>query len=788
MNNNESVEINNITENENISFFGVLPVLPLRENPVFPKMVIHFNVGRNKSLNAVDEAMVKNRNILLLAQKGPDKEIITADDLYTVGTLAEIKQVMEVADDEVRVLVEGVSRAKVRRFTSFSPFFECEADVLKPRELSEDEKTLLEAYMREITKLYAIFVSTRGNSVYEDVKKITSVKDPYSFIDEMCTLIHKEPETDQGFLEEFDIIKRYEKFVVFLQHEIEVMKIQKDIITGTQVSITKQQREHFLREQISSIKKLLGDNTDSDSERKKILESLKKINAPERVIEKAKKELSKLEKMQPGSPEVYITRNYLDWLTSVPWSYKTEENDDLAAASEILDADHYGMKKVKERILEFLAVRKLSGGKKSPIICFVGPPGVGKTSVARSIARALNRKYVRMSLGGVKDEAEIRGHRRTYIGAMPGRIITALKQAGSANPLILLDEVDKLGADYRGSISSALLEVLDSEQNNTFRDHYIEVETDLSDVLFITTANSLDTIDRPLLDRMEVIELEGYTDIDKLNIAKKYIIPKQIKENGLKKSNITITDEAVGEIIHSYTREQGVRELERKITEIMRKTACAVEFKGKKSCYVSKKSIEKYLGHKIFRENENGKKPEVGVATGLAWTMYGGDTLDIEVNVMPGSGDIQLTGQLGDVMKESAKAAISYIRVHSKELGIEEDFYRKYDIHIHVPEGAVPKDGPSAGITMATALISALSGKKIDRYVAMTGEITITGRILPIGGLKEKSLAAYRTGIKKILIPRNNECDIDDVPDEVKENLNFVPVDSMSDVLSNALI
>ena len=767
-----------------------LPVLPLRGLPVFPYMIIHFDVGRNKSVNAVEECMVEDQLLFLLSQKDPEKEIITLDDLYSVGTVARVKQILRVSDDDVRVLVEGIARAKVEEFTSTSPYFECiVTEYAHYGEQSDEEELAQQAYTREITKLFALYITLLGKVEMEQAPlPFEEISDADQFADVVAAGLAVELNVKQELLEEFDVMARLEKILSILHSEIEILKLEKMINHKVKDKIDKNQREYFLREQIKVIKDELGEEEDIDEERDEILKKLKEKNAPDYCIEKAQKELSRLEHMQPSSPDASVIRNYLDWLTYIPWNVKDEENTDLNLAAKILDEDHYGLKKVKERIIEFLAVRTLSGGKKSPIICLYGPPGVGKTSVAKSIARALNRKYVRMSLGGVKDEAEIRGHRKTYIGAMPGRIISALKQAGTSNPLILLDEIDKLGKDHRGSTSSALLEVLDSEQNFSFRDHYIELETDLSDVLFLTTANSLESIDPPLLDRMEVIELSGYTDREKLAIAKDYIIPKQIKEHGLKKSNVKISDEAIIETVNSYTRESGVRELERKIGEIMRKIARAVVSEGKKSVSVSGKTIEKFLGKKIYNASENTKKDEVGVATGLAWTMYGGDTLSIEVNLMEGSGNIELTGQLGDVMKESAKAAISYIRANADKFSVENDFHKKYDIHIHVPEGAVPKDGPSAGITMATALISALTKRKISKKVAMTGEITITGRILPIGGLKEKSLAAFRAGVKTVLIPEANVKDIDDIPSEVREKLNFVVADTMETVLKTALV
>ncbi len=768
---------------------STLPVLPLRGLPVFPYMIIHFDVGRSKSISAIEECMIEDQLLLLLAQKDPDMETVTPDDLYSVGTIARVKQILKVSEDDVRILVEGIARAKVEEFTSTSPYFEClVTEYAAYGEKTEQQRLTEDAYIREITKMCATYFSLMGKFEKEAMTPPAGISDAEQFADIVAAALATDLETKQEILEQFDVIDRMEKILSVLHSEIEILRLEHSISHKVKDKIDKNQREYYLREQIKVIKDELGEGDDPDSESEAIFAKLKALNAPEAVMQKAEKELSRLERMQPGNPDATVIRGYLDWLTQIPWNIKDEENKDLTVAAQILDEDHYGMKKVKERIVEFLAVRTLSGGKKSPIICLAGPPGVGKTSVAKSIARALGRKYVRMSLGGVKDEAEIRGHRKTYIGAMPGRIISALKQAGTSNPLILLDEIDKLGADHRGSTSAALLEVLDSEQNFSFRDHYVELEYDLSDVLFLTTANSLDSIDRPLLDRMEVIELDGYTDREKLAIAKEYIIPKQIKEHGLKKSHVRISDEAIIEIVNCYTRESGVRELERRIGEIMRKAARAIVSGTKKSMSVSAKNIETYLGTRIFRDNENVKKDEVGVATGLAWTMYGGDTLCIEVNLMEGQGALELTGQLGDVMKESAKAAVSYIRANASKFGIDPEFHKQYDIHIHVPEGAVPKDGPSAGITIATALISALTGKKVSKKVAMTGEITITGRILPIGGLREKALAAYRMGIKTVLIPQPNTKDIEDIPEEVRAKMNFVVADTMDTVLKTALV
>ncbi len=773
-----------MSDNENTKIF---PVLPLRGLPIFPYMVIHFDAGREVSVNAVEEAMRRDRRIFIAAQCDPDVDSVQTDDLFVVGTVCEIKQVLRLNDGNLRVLVEGICRGEALQYVKSEPYFECSVKMIyDEKNLDEGVKTALEAYMRDLKALSGEYFSLAGRVPDEVDISFAREKDPSRFSDILCAAFMIDLEEKQRLLEEFNLLDRFSKMLEIMYHEISVLKIEREISVKTKRKIDEGQRDYYLREQLKVIHEELGDD-DLDGEIDDYNEKIRASKMPENVRKKALKDVDRLSKMQSSSPDAAVIRNYLDRVLELPWGIKTQETEDMAEAERILKDSHYGLDKVKERIMEFLAVRKLSDGKKSPVICLVGPPGVGKTSIARSVAEAMGRKYVRMSLGGVHDEAEIRGHRRTYIGAMPGRIITAIKQAGSFNPLILLDEIDKVGADYRGNVSAALLEVLDTEQNFAFRDHYLECDTDLSDVLFFTTANSLDTIDRPLLDRMEVIEINGYTDEEKLCIAKEYIIAKQLKENGLKKTNIRFTDEAILDIIHYYTRESGVRELERKIAAAMRKAASEIVTKGKKSVSVSHKSLEKFVGRRIFDEPDADRSDRVGVATGLAWTQYGGDTLSIEVNAMDGSGDVELTGQLGDVMKESAKAAISYIRTNASKLGVDSDFHSKKDLHIHIPEGAVPKDGPSAGITMATAIVSSLTGKKVSKNVAMTGEITITGRILPIGGLKEKSLAAYRAGIKTILIPKENVADTYELPEQIRKDINFVVADSMEKVLNTAL-
>lgn len=788
----EELDINNIAEEKNEdteeSKRKILPVLPLRGLPVFPYMILHFDVRRSFSVKALEEAVAENQTIFLVAQKDPLVEKVEKEDLFSVGTIARIKQVLKLPQNDVRVLIEGISRAKIVDFVSQEPYFECEVEELETiSDDTEEKKIENEAMIRKIKNMLAIYYDANPKFSVESVKSMVNITEPSQFSDLVSSNVNFDIDDKQALLEEVDVNKRLEKIITLLDKEIKISTVEKDISRKVKGNIDKNQKEFYLREQLKVIQTELGDKDGLELEASELEERLIKNNAPDFVLEKAKKELSRMVKMQSGNPEASVIRNYVEWLCDIPWSVKTDENDDIENAKKVLDEDHFGLCKVKERILEYLAVRKLSGNLKSPIICLVGPPGVGKTSIAASVARALNRNYARISLGGVKDESEIRGHRKTYIGSMPGRIISALKQAKSSNPLILLDEVDKMSRDFKGDPSSALLEVLDAEQNFSFRDHYIELPFDLSNVLFITTANSLETIDRPLLDRMEVIRISGYTDEEKLNIAKNYLIPKQIKLNGLKKSNVKFYDSAIISIINNYTRESGVRSLERKIAAVLRKVAKIIVSGEKKSVSVSEKNIESFLERKIYLNNEKNKENEVGIAQGLAWTQYGGDTLLIEVNVSKGTGKIELTGSLGDIMKESALAAISYTRSCAQKYNINENFYKENDIHIHVPEGATPKDGPSAGITMATALISALSGKKVKNDVAMTGEITLRGRVLPIGGLKEKVLAAFRIGIKTIIIPFENERDLIDIPENIREKINFVIAKNMETVLSCAL-
>jgi len=764
-----------------------LPLLPLRGLTVFPYMILTFDVGREKSVRALDEAMVNNQMIFLAAQKDAKNDSPDVDDIYNVGTISRVKQLLRLPGNTIRVLVEGISRAEVKNYVQTEPYFIAEvAEKVVPGD--KTRKVEYEALKRKVLSTFDEYAKLNGKISPETVSSISAIDEIGQLSDIIASNMQIKVDQKQEILSEFHPEKRMEKLLEMLLSEIEILEVEKDISVRVRKQIDKMQREYYLREQIKAIQTELGDKDGIAGEVEEYRKKLEAAELPEEVHRKVLKELDRLQKMQSGSAEGSVIRTYLDWIFDLPWSRKTDGMIDLKKAEQILEEDHYGLEKVKVRILEYLAVLKLTNHLKGPILCLVGPPGVGKTSIAKSIARALNRNYVRMSLGGVRDEAEIRGHRRTYIGAMPGRIINALKQAGSSNPLILLDEIDKMSSDFRGDPASAMLEVLDSEQNFAFRDHYLELPVDLSDVLFLTTANTLDTIPRPLLDRMEVISISGYTEEEKVQIAQRYLLGKQMKAHGLQKRNLKIGEETIRSIINHYTREAGVRNLEREIAGICRKAARALVAENKKSVSITPSNIEKYLGTKKFRYDKANEKDEVGIATGLAWTPAGGDTLAVEVTLMDGSGKLELTGQLGDVMKESAKAAVSFIRSRTELLGIDKDFHSKYDIHIHVPEGAIPKDGPSAGITLATAMVSALTGRAVRRNVAMTGEITLRGRVLPIGGLKEKVLAAHRAGIDTVIVPVENRKDIDEIPDNVKSRIKFILAADMDTVLCNALV
>ena len=767
----------------------VLPVLPVRGLPVFPYMIVSFDVGREKSVKAMERAVAENQTIFMVAQKNPADEKVTNENVYEIGVVGKVKQLLRLPENEIRVLVEGVKRAEFIRFTENEEYIE--AEVIEKDSVSdendEEERIATEAVMRKLKTQVGDYFAESGKVHSEAVSSLVGVKDADRFCDIVGANVPFQLEDKQAILSEFVVIDRLYLLMELMNKEMQILQIERKISKKVRKTIDKSQKDYYLREQIKAIQDELGDKDSTAQEVEDYLEQLNEANVPENVMKKAEKELSKLRKMHAGNPEASVIRNYIETLIEIPWSKETEEIIDLERAEKILDDEHYGLEKVKERILEFLAIRKLSPDIKSPILCLVGPPGVGKTSIARSIAEAVGRNYVRISLGGVRDEADIRGHRKTYIGAMPGRIINALKNAGSKNPLILLDEIDKMGADFKGDPSAALLEVLDAEQNNAFRDHFVELPFDLSKVMFVATANTLDTIDRTLLDRMEIINLSGYTADEKIHIASRHLFPKQLKNHGLKKSNVKISDEIFGVIVEKYTKEAGVRNLERQIANMLRKIAKMIVAENKKSVSVSNRNIEKLLGRAKFKPSEMNDKNIVGVATGLAWTPFGGDTLFIEVNSMKGSGNLELTGSLGDVMKESAKAAISYIRGNATELGIDADFYKNTDIHIHVPEGATPKDGPSAGITIATALVSSLTKVPVKRDVAMTGEITLRGRVLPIGGLKEKALAAYGAGIRTIIIPSENIKDLDDIDKNIRDEINFVAVDTVEKVLKTAL-
>jgi len=764
----------------------VLPLLPLRGLTVFPYMILHFDVGRAKSIKALEEAMINNQLIFLVTQRDAKNDSPNTEDIYNIGTISKVKQLLKLPGDTIRVLVEGISRAEIGDFTQTEPFFM--AEVIEKIYVDDEESRIeIEALKRRVLSTFEEYSKLNTKISPETVLSVMSIEDADQLTDIITANLVLKVEQKQEILNEFLPKDRLQKLLETLLKEIDIMQIEKDINIKVRKQIDKMQKEYYLREQLKAIQNELGDKEGVTGEVEEYKKKLREGNFSEEVEKKVLKELDRLLKMPSGSAEGSVIRTYLDWIFDLPWSKTTEEIIDLKRAEDVLDEDHYGLEKVKERIIEYLAIRKLKNDLKGPILCLVGPPGVGKTSIAKSIARALNRNYVRMSLGGVRDEAEIRGHRRTYVGAMPGRIISALKQAGSKNPLILLDEIDKMSSDFRGDPASAMLEVLDSEQNNTFRDHYMELPFDLSDVLFLTTANNLETIPRPLLDRMEVIFISSYTEEEKVNIAVKYLFPKQIEAHGLSKGSLKVDEQAVREIINCYTREAGVRNLERQIASLCRKCARKIVASNQKSIKISAASIEKILGTKKYKYDKANEKDEVGIATGLAWTPVGGDTLSIEVTLMEGNGKLELTGQLGDVMKESARAAMSFIRSKAELYRIEKDFYNKFDIHIHVPEGAIPKDGPSAGITLATAMVSALTSIPVKRNVAMTGEITLRGRVLPIGGLKEKVLAAHRAGIDTIIIPGDNKKDLDEIPDVIRKKIKFVVAEDMETVLNTAL-
>ncbi|MCC0637594.1 MULTISPECIES: endopeptidase La [unclassified Clostridioides] len=768
-----------------------LPLIPLRGLAIFPYMILNFDIGREISLKALDQAMMDEELIFLTSQKEADVDEPGEEDFYHVGTICKVKQMIKLPGDTVRVLVEGVSRGRVKKIEQEEGYFRAviEEIVFDSDNLDSETEVEIEAFVRNVFDAFEEYINI-GNRVSPEILiSLADIEDVDRFIDTIAANIYLKSSQKQEILEEFDIKKRLELIYSILLEEIDILKIEKKITLRVKKQMNKVQKEYYLREQLKAIQKELGEEEDINSEADEYREKLKKIKAPKTTKEKIEKEIDKFSKISSMSPDVSVSRNYLDTIFSLPWNKETKDKLDIVKAQAILDEDHYGLEKVKERILEYLAIRTLAKSLKGPIICLVGPPGTGKTSIVKSIARALNRKFVRISLGGVRDEAEIRGHRRTYVGSIPGRIINGVKEAQTKNPVFLFDEIDKMAADYKGDPASAMLEVLDPEQNKDFVDHYLEIPFDLSKILFVTTANSLSNIPRPLLDRMEVIEVSGYIEEEKLNIAKQYLLPKQIKEHALKENFVKMDDETLRSIINHYTREAGVRTLERTIGKVCRKIAKKyVEDPTLEEVVVNKSDLEKYLGKDMFKYQLAELNPQIGLVNGLAWTAVGGVTLEVEVNVLKGKGEIVLTGKLGDVMKESAKTGISYIRSIVDKFDIDPDFYKTNDIHIHIPEGAVPKDGPSAGITMALAVISALTKRPVPGNIAMTGEITLRGRVLAVGGVKEKLLAAHRAGITKVLIPKECEADLDEIPENVKEKMEFVLVEHMDEVLEQALL
>lgn len=747
-------------------------------------MVLHFDVGRKKSAQALEKAMLDDQRIFLTSQHDVDIDDPTMDDIFRVGTIAEIKQILKLPGDNIRVLVEGLTRGVLQAITDEEPCFVGSIEEIETIKIPDTLET--QALVRTAHDYFEEYGKVSGRISSESMKSVSDINDAAQLADIIAANVLQKLEDRQRILEQFDPIERLEEICAILARETEMASIEKKVQQRVKKQIEKNQKDYFLREQIKAIQTELGDKEANDVD--DLRERAKKTPLNEEAREKVQHEIERLSRMSPGSPEIGVSRTYVEWILDLPWGKSTPDNLDLKRARRVLSEDHFGMEKVKERVIEYLAVRRIKNDMKGPILCFVGPPGVGKTSIARSIARALKRNFVQMSLGGVRDEAEIRGHRRTYIGAIPGRIISSLKQAGTSNPVFLFDEIDKMSSDLRGDPASAMLEVLDAEQNYAFRDHYLELPFDLSNVMFLTTANTTDTIPRPLLDRMEVIELSGYTEEEKMGIAKRHLLPKQIEEHGLEPKSVKLTDKVMRELIQGYTREAGVRRLERTIAKVVRKSAVQMLDEGVDTISVNSTRLAEDLGASRYSYERVGKKPEIGVVNGLAYTVVGGDTLQIETTVMQGTGKLELTGSLGDVMKESARAAMSYVRAHATELKISEDFYKNLDIHIHVPEGAVPKDGPSAGVTMATALVSALSGVPVKQSVAMTGEITLRGRVLPIGGLKEKLLAAHRAGIETVLIPKDNVKDLEEVPDNVLSALKVVPVEHVDQVLKHALL
>ncbi len=795
----EKLESETVSENELMEEFSddleevkdnsmkTMPMIPLRGLSIFPYMVLHFDIGREKSISALEKAMMMNQLVFLSAQKDAETDLPTYDDFYRTGTIAKIKQMLKLPGDAIRVLVEGVSRGEIQDVIFEVPYFKCVVKKIQEKEF-DDIPSKIVALMRSALGNFETYLDLNPKVSQDIFPSVASVDQPGRLADIITSHLDIKIEEKQKILEAFNPEDRLEILNGILNKEIEILTIEQDINIKVRTQINKTQREYYLKEQIRAIQEELGQDEAIEDEIETWMNQLKKLKLSSKVNEKIEKEIKRLSKIQPSSAEGGVIRTYVEWILALPWNKASKGAINIKMAEKILNEDHYGLEKVKDRILEYLAVMKLSKSMKGPILCLVGPPGVGKTSVARSIARAVNREFVRMSLGGVRDEAEIRGHRRTYIGAIPGRVMSAIKEAGTNNPIFLFDEVDKIGADFRGDPASALLEVLDPEQNKEFADHYLEVPFDLSKVMFITTANTTDTIPRPLLDRMEVIYVPGYTEEEKVKIAEKYLVPKKIKEHGLKQENITISESTIRGIINYYTRESGVRNLEREVANLCRKVARKIVEEDATRLRVTAGNIESYLGKKRYRYDIIEGENEIGVTTGLAWTIVGGDTLFIETTLIPGTGKLVLTGQLGEVMQESAKAGVSYIRSISKELGINEDFYKESDLHIHIPEGATPKDGPSAGVTMCTAIISTLTNTPVRKDVAMTGEITLRGKVLPVGGIREKILAAHRAGIKKVLLPAENERDIEEIPANVRKKLEFVLIHNVKEALDHALV
>lgn len=751
-----------------------------------PEMIVHFDVSRERSIAAIQQAMVEEQEIFLVAQKSIETENPGQDDVYEIGTVASVKQLIKLSKKVVRVLVEGKNRAVLKKIEETDPYLRAEVEVLEEQEITIPDDLNAEAMMRGLKEIITEYAAKNGKISKESVAEILDITDLKRLVNEVAANIPLKYKDQQELLEELDFWSRYEKLSLKLVNEMQIMEIKEELQRKVKNKVDKHQKEYLLREQLKVIREELGEDT-TFSDADEFEEACSKLDAPEEVKEKLHKEIGRFKNTIGSQAENGVIRTYIETILEMPWNKRAEDNTDINYAKEVLEADHYGLEQVKERILEFLAVRTLTQKGESPILCLVGPPGTGKTSIAKSLARSLKKPFVRISLGGVRDEAEIRGHRKTYVGAMPGRIANGIRTAGVKNPVLLLDEIDKVSTDYKGDTFSALLEVLDSEQNSKFRDHYLEVPLDLSEVTFITTANTLQTIPRPLLDRMEIIEITSYTENEKLHIAMEHLIPKQLEKHGITNEQLSFSKKAIWKIAHNYTKEAGVRQLEREIGNICRKAAKELLTTEKEKIIVTDRNLHKFLGKEKYSYQMANAAPEVGIVRGLAWTSVGGDTLQIEVNVMPGKGEIMLTGQLGDVMKESARAGISYIRSVSKKYAIAENFFEKHDIHVHIPEGAVLKDGPSAGITMATAMLSAVTGKKVRADLAMTGEITLRGRVLPIGGLKEKLLAAKNAGIQTVLIPKENTADVKELSSEITKGLEIIPVETMEEVLKKAL-